>query len=77
MFLLGRIKIFAIGAASALVALLAIFWQARRDGAAAARAAANEARWDDLATARKTEEDINALGDHALRERASRWVRRN
>ena len=76
MFLLGRIRLFAIAVASGLLGLLAIYWQARRDGAAAARAAANEARWDDLAKARKTEEEINALGDDALRERASRWVRR-
>lgn len=76
MFLLGRIKLYAIGVASALVALLAFYWQARRAGAAAAKAAANEARWDDLGKARKVEEEINALGDDALRERASRWVRR-
>ena len=76
MFLLGRIKLYAIGVASALAALLAIYWQARRDGAAAAKAAANEARWDDLAKAKKVDGEINALSDDALRERASRWVRR-
>ena len=76
MFLWGRIKLYAIGVASGLLALLAIYWQARRDGAAAARAAANEARWDDLAKAKKTEEEIDALNDDALRARASRWVRR-
>lgn len=76
MFLFGRIKLYAIGVASGLLALLAIYWQARRDGAAAARAAANEARWDDLATAKKTEEEIDALNDDALRARGSRWVRR-
>ena len=77
MFLLGRIKLYAIGVASGLAALLVFYWQARRAGAAAAKAAANEARWDDLGKARKVEEEINALGDDALRERASRWVRRD
>lgn len=76
MFLFGRIKLYAIGVASGLAALLVFYWQARRDGAAAAKAAANEARWDDLVKAKKTEEEINALGDDALRERASRWVHR-
>ena len=76
MFLLGRIKLYAIGVASALVALLAFYWQARRAGADAARAAANEARFGDLATAKRIEVETNALNDDALRERASRWVRR-
>ena len=76
MFLLGRIKLYAIGAFAFVATLLGIWLSGRRAGAAAAKAAANEARFDDLGKARKVEEEINALGDDALRERASRWVRR-
>jgi len=74
MFMLCRIRLYAIG--SGFLALLAIFWQARRAGAAAAKAAANEAKWDDLAKAKKTEDEVNALDDDALRGRSAKWVRR-
>jgi hypothetical protein len=77
MFLLARIKLYAIGAVAFVTMLLGIWLNGRRAGAAAAKAAANEARWDDLAKAKKVEGEINALGDDALRERASRWVRRD
>jgi len=76
MFMFGRIRLYAIGVASGFLALLAIYWQARRAGAAAAKAAANEAKWDDLAKAKKTEDEVNALDDDALRGRSAKWVRR-
>jgi hypothetical protein len=76
MFLLGRIKLYASAAVAFVTMLLGIWLSGRRAGADAARAAANEARWDDLATAKRIEVETNALSEDALRERASRWVRR-
>ncbi len=77
MFLFGRIKLYIAAGAAFALGLLGIWLSGRRAGAAAAKAAANEARFDDLGKARKVEEEINALGNDALRERASRWVRRD
>ena len=76
MFLFGRIKLYIAAGAAFALGLLGIYLSGRRAGADAARAAANEARFDDLATAKRIEVETNALNDDALRERASRWVRR-
>jgi hypothetical protein len=71
-----RLKLYAIGVASGLLALLAIYWSGRRAGVAAVRAAANEARLDNLVGAKKIEEEIDALDDSSVRSRASKWVRK-
>lgn len=76
MFLLARIKLYAIGAVAFVTMLLGIWLSGRRAGAAAVRAAANEARLDNLVGAKRVEEEIDALDDSSVRDRASRWVRK-
>ena len=76
MFLLGRIKLYAIGAFAFVATLLGIWLSGRRAGVAAVKAAANEARLDNLVGAKKIEEEIDALDDSSVRDRASRWVRK-
>ena len=76
MFLLARIKLYAFGAVAFVTMLLGIWLSGRRAGAAAVRAAVNEARLDNLVGAKKVEEEIDALDDSSVRDRASKWVRK-
>ena len=76
MFLLARIKLYAVGAFAFVAMLLGIWLSGRRAGVAAVRAAANEARLDNLVGAKKIEEEIDALDDSSVRDRASKWVRK-
>lgn len=71
-----KLKLYAIGAAAFVLGLFGIYLSGRRAGADAVKAALNEARFDDLEKAKHVQDQINALGDDALRQRASRWVRR-
>jgi hypothetical protein len=77
MFLLGRLKIYAIAGAAFVLALLGIYWSGRKDGAAAAKVDANEARLDAVKTAKDVEDEIRSLDDPAFVDRASQWVRKD
>ena len=76
MFLLARIKLYAVGAAAFVAMLFGIWLSGRRAGVAAVRAAANEARLDNLVGAKRVEEEIDALDDSSVRDHASKWVRK-
>jgi len=77
MFLLGRLKIYAIGVVAFVLALLGIYWSGRRDGAAAVKADANEARLDAVNTAKDVEDEIRSLDDDSLDDRARHWLRQD
>jgi hypothetical protein len=77
MFLLGRLKLYAIAGAAFVLALLGIYWSGRKDGAAAVKADANEARMDAVKTAKDVEDEIRSLDDPAFVDRASQWVRKD
>ena len=77
MFLLGRLKLYAIGAVAFVLGLLGIYWSGRRDGAAAVKADANEARLDAVKAAKEVEDEIRALDDPAFIDRAGQWVRKD
>ena len=77
MFLLGRLKLYAIGVVAFMLALLGIYWSGRRDGAAAVKADINEDRIDAMKTAKDVEDEIKSLDDPAFIDRAGQWVRKN
>lgn len=77
MFLLGRLKLYAIGAVAFVLALLGIYWSGRRDGAAAVKADANEARLDAVRQAKEIEDEVRSLDDDNLDVRAAHWLRQD
>lgn len=77
MFLLGRLKLYAIGVVAFVLALLGIYWSGRRDGAAAVKADANEARLDAVKAAKEVEDEVRSLDDPAFIDRAGQWVRKD
>jgi hypothetical protein len=77
MFLLGRLKLYAIAGAAFALALLGIYWSGRRDGAAAVKADITEDRLDAMKTAKDVEDEIKSLDDPAFVDRAGQWVRKD
>jgi len=77
MFLLGRLKLYAIAGAAFVAALLGIYWSGRRDGAAAVKADITEDRLDAMQTAKDVEDEIKSLDDPAFVDRAGQWVRKD
>ena len=77
MFLLGRLKLYAIGVVAFVLALLGIYWSGRRDGAAAVKADINENRLDTVRQAKEIEDEIKSLDDPAFVDRAGQWVRKD
>lgn len=77
MFLLGRLKLYAIGAVAFVLALLGIYWSGRRDGADAVKADINENRLDTVRQAKEIEDEIKSLDDPAFIDRAGQWVRKD
>lgn len=77
MFLLGRLKLYAIGAVAFVLALLGIYWSGRRDGAAAVKADHMEDRLDAVKKAKAVENEINALTDDAVVRAGGEWVRKD
>ena len=77
MFLLGRLKLYAIGVAAFVLALLGIYWSGRRDGAAAVKADHMEDRLDAVKQAKAVEDEIRSLTDDAVVRAGSEWVRKD
>ena len=73
----ARLKLYAIGVVAFVLALLGIYWSGRRDGAAAVKADANEARLDAVKAAKEVEDEIKSLDDPAFIDRAGQWVRKD
>ena len=77
MFILARLKLYAIAGAAFVAALLGIYWSGRRDGAAAVKADHMEDRLDAVKKAKAVENEINALTDDAVVRAGSEWVRKD
>ena len=73
----ARLKLYAIGVVAFVLALLGIYWSGRRDGAAAVKADANEARLDAVKVAKEVEDEVRSLDDPAFIDRASQWLRKD
>ena len=72
-----RLKLYVIGVAAFVLALLGIYWTGKRDGAAAVKADITEDRLDAMKTAKDVEDEIKSLDDPAFVDRAGQWVRKD
>ena len=77
MFLLGRLKLYAIGVAVFVAALFGIYFSGRRDGVNRAEAKIKDDRLDAIKKAKDVEDEIKGLDDPSFIDRAGRWVRKD
>jgi hypothetical protein len=77
MFLLGRLKLYAMAGVAFALALLGIYWSGRREGAAAVKADHMGDRLDAVKQAKDVEDEISALTDDAVIRAGSEWVRKD
>ena len=75
--MLGRLQLYAIGVISFVLALLGIYWTGKRDGAAAVKADHMANRLDDIKRAKEIDDELDALADPYLVDRATQWVRKD
>ena len=75
--MLGRLQLYAIGAISFVLALLGIYWTGKRDGAAAVKADHMANRLNDIKRAKEIDDELDALADPYLVDRATQWVRKD
>ena len=72
-----RLKLYVIGVAAFVLALLGIYWTGKRDGAAAVKADHMANRLDDIKRAKEIDDELDSLSDLYLVDRASQWVRKD
>ena len=77
MFLLGRLKLYAIGVAVFVAALFGIYFSGRRDGVNRSEAKIKDYRLDAIKKAKAVEDEINALTDDAVVRAGNEWVRKD
>ena len=77
MFLLGRLKLYAIGVAVFVAALFGIYFSGRRDAVNRAEAKIKDDRLDAIKKAKDVEDELDSLSDPYLVDRASQWVRKD
>ena len=77
MFLLGRLKLYAIGVAVFVAALFGIYFSGRRDGVNRAEAKIKDYRLDAIKKAKDVEDEISALTDDAVVRAGNEWVRKD
>lgn len=77
MFLLGRLKLYAIGVVVFVAALFGIYFSGRRDGVNRAEAKIKDDRLDAIKKAKDVEDEIKGLDDPSFIDRAGRWVRKD
>lgn len=77
MFLLGRLKLYAIGIGVFILGILGIYYSGRRDGAAGVKADLTQDRLDAIKTAKRIDDETNALDDDAVISAGSEWVRKD
>jgi len=75
MFLLGRLKTYLAAAGVILAALIFAYFRGKRDSIHEYEQEADQNLIDSLRMARETEDEIEALDDIGLGQRASAWLR--
>jgi hypothetical protein len=76
MFLLGRLKTYLAAAGLVLAAVLAAYFRGKRDSVHEYEREADQHLLDSVRMARETENEIEALDDIGLGQRASAWLRK-
>ena len=75
MFLLGKLKMYAALIGAALVAVVTVYYRGRADGRDELDYEIKDDRLEKILKAKDVQDDVQALDDNGLADRASRWVR--
>ena len=77
MFLLARLKMYMWIIGAALVAVVTVYFRGKADGRHDLEGEIKDKRIDDMLTAKEVEDEIEALDDNMLLDRANKWVRKS
>jgi hypothetical protein len=77
MFLLARFKMYIWLIGAALVAVVTVYFRGKADGRHDLEYEIKDKRLDNLMNAKEIEDEVEALDDVGLADRASKWVRNN
>ena len=75
MFLLARLKMYLWIVGAALVAVVTVYFRGKADGRHDLEYQIKDKRLEDIIKAKEIEDEVDALDDVGLAERASKWVR--
>ena len=75
MFLLARFKMYLWLIGAALAAIVTVYFRGKADGRHDLEYEIKDKRLDNLMKAKEIEDEVEALDDTGLAERASKWVR--
>ena len=75
MFLLTRFKMYLWLIGAALAAIVTVYFRGKADGRHDLEYEIKDKRLDNLMKAKEIEDEVEALDDTGLAERASKWVR--
>lgn len=73
----GKVKLYALAAGAALVALLAAYWRVREDGKNVIRAEQDRARLDAIKSRKETDDETAGMDATSLDTAFTRWMRDN
>jgi len=77
MFLMGKLKMYAALIGAALVAVVTVYYRGRADGRDELEYEIKDDRLEKILKAKDVQDDVQALDDDGLADRASRWVRKD
>jgi len=77
MFLLARLKMYLWIIGAALVAVVTVYFRGKADGRHDLEGEIKDKRIDDMLTAKEVEDEVEALDDDMLLDRANKWVRKS
>jgi hypothetical protein len=73
----AKVKLYALAAGGALIALLAAYWRVREDGKNVIRAEQDRARLDAIKTRKETDDETAGMDATSLDTAYDRWMRDN
>jgi|TARA_R110000824_G_scaffold24545_5_gene86361 uncharacterized membrane protein len=76
MFLLGKVKLYAIAALAILSGVMLIYFQGVSKGVQKVKQKSQKKRIEDLLDAKEVSDEIQELDDDALYKRADKWLRK-
>ena len=77
MFILARLKMYLWIVGAALVAVVTVYFRGKADGRHDLEYEIKDKRLEDIMKAKEIEDEVEALDDTGLADRASKWVRNN
>jgi len=77
MFLLARLKMYMWIVGAALLAVVTVYFRGKADGRHDLEGEIKDKRIDDMLTAKEVEDEVEALDDDMLLDRANKWVRKS